>query len=124
MKSPTRRQFLAGSSAVTAVAALPAAFGQASDKSGRRWPVVGSGAHTYECIHDWLVPPDGLVWGDTHGLAQDAQGLIYVAHTVNKSSMRGEAVVVYDSSGHFVRAFGEEFRGGAHGLGVRREKGG
>jgi hypothetical protein len=124
MKSPTRRQFLAGSSAVTAVAALPAAFVQTSDKSGRRLPVVGSGAHTYECIHDWLVPPDGLVWGDTHGLAQDAQGLIYVAHTVNKSSMRGEALVVYEASGKFVRAFGEEFRGGAHGLGLRHEKGG
>src|SRR5437879_9377301 len=64
-----------------------------------------------------------MVWGDTHGLAQDQQGHIYVAHTVNKSSMRGEAVVVYDSCGRFVRAFGEEFRGGAHGLGVRREKG-
>jgi len=63
-----------------------------------------------------LVPPDGLVWGDTHGLAQDEQGNIYVAHTVNKSSMREEAVVIYDSSGRFIRAFGEEFRGGAHGL--------
>src|SRR5207253_282813 len=62
------------------------------------------------------------VWGDTHGLAQDAQGHIYVAHTVNKSSMRGEAVVVYDASGRFMRAFGEEVRGGAHGLGMRREK--
>ena len=69
------------------------------------------------------MPPDGLVWGDTHGLAQDEHGFIYVAHTVNKSSMRGEAVVVYDSSGRFVRAFGEEFRGGAHGLGLRRERG-
>ena len=61
--------------------------------------------------------------GDTHGLAQDAQGHIYVAHTVNKSSMRGESVVVFDSSGKFVRAFGEEFRGGAHGLGLRQEQG-
>jgi hypothetical protein len=35
--------------------------------------------------------------------------------------MRGEAVVVFDEKGHFVRAFGEEFRGGAHGLKLRRE---
>jgi hypothetical protein len=123
MKSSTRRKFLKQCSAMTAAAAVPWFVVQTSDKSGRRFPVVGSGAHTYECIHDWLMPPDGLVWGDTHGLAQDAQGHIYVAHTVNKSSMRGESVVVYDASGKFVRAFGEEFRGGAHGLGLRREKG-
>jgi hypothetical protein len=102
---------------------LPSVFLQTSNKSGSRLPVVGSGAHTFECVHDWLVPPEGLVWGDTHGLAQDQQGHIYVAHTVNKSSMRGEAVVVYDSLGRFLRAFGEEFRGGAHGLGLRREDG-
>ena len=123
MKSPTRRNFLKQCSAMTAVAATPWCFVQTPDKSGRRFPVVGSGAHAYECIHDWLLPPGGLVWGDTHGLAQDAQGHIYVAHTVNKSSMRGESVVVYDASGKFVRAFGEEFRGGAHGLGLRPEKG-
>src|SRR5205807_6418214 len=123
MNSLTRRRFLRDASTATAAAMLPPFFLQTSSKSGNRLPIVGSGAHTYECVHDWLVPPDGLVWGDTHGLAQDAQGNIYVAHTVNKSSMRGEAVVVYDASGRFMRAFGEEFRGGAHGLGMRREKG-
>jgi 6-bladed beta-propeller len=123
MNRPTRRAFLASCSRATAAAALPP-FLHASNKSGSRLPVVGSGAHTYECVHDWLLPPDGLVWGDTHGLTQDQQGRIYVAHTVNKSSMRGEAVVVYDAAGRLVRAFGEEFRGGAHGLGLRREEGG
>ena len=99
MNSLTRRRFLIQGSTATAAAMLPPFFLQTSSKSGSRWPVIGSGVHTYECVHDWLVPPDGLVWGDTHGLAQDEQGNIYVAHTVNKSSMRGEAVVVYDSSG-------------------------
>ena len=123
MNIPNRRAFLRVGSKATVAAMLPSFFLQTSNKSGNRLPVVGTGAHTYECVHDWLVPPDGLVWGDTHGLAQDQQGHIYVAHTVNKSSMRGEAVVVYDSMGRFVRAFGEEFRGGAHGLGLRRENG-
>jgi len=107
----------------TAAAAVAPYFLQTSDKTGQRLPVVGAGAFTYECIHDWLTPPDGLVWGDTHGLCQDESGAIYVAHTVGKSSMRGEAVVVFDERGKFVRAFGEEFRGGAHGLNVRRESG-
>ena len=120
MKSTTRRTFVKTCSAVGAAAAFPFNV-HASDKSGARPPAVGSGAHTYECIHDWLVPPAGLVWGDTHGLCQDEQGRIYLGHTVNKSSMRGEAVVVYDEKGQFIRAFGEEFRGGAHGLRLRRE---
>jgi hypothetical protein len=121
MKTITRRAFLARCAAFSAAAAVPSFFVRASDKSGTGIPIVGSGEHTYECVHDWLLPPEGLVWGDTHGLCQDAAGNIYVAHTVNKSSMRGEAIVVYDAEGRFVRAFGEEFRGGAHGLNLRRE---
>jgi len=35
--------------------------------------------------------------------------------------MRGDAIVVFDEKGRFVRAFGEEFRGGAHELKLRRE---
>ena len=123
MRHFSRRSLIRSCSAVSATVALYPFFPQTSDKAGRRSLVVGSGDHTYECIHDWLVPPDGLVWGDTHGLCQDQAGNIYVAHTVGKSSMRGEAIVVYDENGRFVRAFGEEFRGGAHGLNLRREQG-
>src|SRR4029077_3554340 len=121
MKKNTRRDFLKKTAQASFAAALPPFFLSTSDKSGNKLPVTGSGEHTYECVHDWLIPPDGLVWGDTHGLAQDDQGRIYVAHTVNKSSMRGEAIVVYGADGRFVSAFGEEFRGGAHGLSIRRE---
>jgi hypothetical protein len=123
MKPLTRRSFLARCATLAAASTVAPFFVRASDKSGAASPVVGSGEHTYECVHDWLLPPEGLVWGDTHGLCQDAAGNIYVAHTVNKASMRGEAIVVYDASGRFVRAFGDEFRGGAHGLGLRSEGG-
>lgn len=58
---------------------------------------------------------------NTQGLAQDSQGFIYVAHTVHRTSPRAEAIVVFDAAGTFVRAFGEEFGGGAHGLRIRRE---
>jgi hypothetical protein len=123
MKTMTRKSFIARAAVASAAAAIPRFFLAATDKSGSANPIVGSGEHTYECVHDWLVPPEGLVWGDTHGLCQDSDGNIYVAHTVNKSSMRGEAIVVYDASGGFIRAYGEEFRGGAHGLNLRREDG-
>ena len=119
----TRRSFLGRCAAVSAAATIPAFFVRGADKAGTALPLVGQGEHTYECVHDWLVPPAGLVWGDTHGLAQDADGHIHVAHTVNKASMRGEAVVVYDADGRFIRAYGEEFRGGAHGLQLFTEGG-
>src|SRR5437016_14121739 len=99
MKSLTRRRFLRdGSTATAAAAMLPRFFLQTSNKSGSRLPVVGSGVHTYECVHDWLVPPDRLVWGATHGLAQYQQSHIYVAHTVTNSRLRGDAGVGYDAS--------------------------
>jgi hypothetical protein len=121
MKTLTRRSFLGRCIALSAAATVPSYFVRASDKTGTSNPIVGEGEHSYECVHDWLLPPEGLLWGDTHGLCQDSNGLIYVAHTVNEASARGEAVVVYDANGSFVRAFGEEFRNGAHGLGLRRE---
>jgi hypothetical protein len=123
MKPLTRRSFLKRCLALSAASTVPTFFVRASDKSGSSLPVTGTGDHVYECVHDWLVPPDGLLWGDTHGLCQDASGNIYVAHTVNKASARSESVVVYDAQGRFVRAFGGEFRNGAHGLTIRNEGG-
>ncbi|HVL40346.1 MAG TPA: hypothetical protein VM328_13235 [Fimbriimonadaceae bacterium] len=85
--------------------------------------ILGSGSHGYECIHDWLMPPEGGAFGDTHGLAQDSRGRIYLAHTVGAQSKLPDAVYVYDESGRFLRSWGSEFRGGAHGLDLRREGG-
>lgn len=119
----TRREFISNTSAMAAGVLFSAPWVRGSDKTGSRLPVVGEGAHSFECLHDWLQPPAGMVWGDTHGLCQDSEGFIYVAHTVHPSSMRPEAVVVFDPEGKFVRAFGAEFRGGAHGLDLRSENG-
>ena len=102
MKPDTRRNFLKKTTQAAFAVALPPFFLDLR-QIGISLPVIGSGEHTYECVHDWLLPPDGLVWGDTHGLCQDCNGDIYVAHTVNKASMRGEAVVVLRPAGQ-VRA--------------------
>ncbi|MBL9192480.1 MAG: hypothetical protein JNJ82_08985 [Opitutaceae bacterium] len=118
----SRRSFLTQIAATAAVSSLPAPFVRAAAASNPH-PIIGSGAHQFECVHDWLLPPEGMVWGDTHGLCQDSQGYIYVSHTVHASSMRPEAIAVFDPTGKFVRAFGEEYRGGAHGLDIRREGG-
>ena len=119
----TRRSFLSGTTLAAAGLMLtPRAFGvRTAPRSGLDNPVLGVDGHRYECIHDWLTPPEGLMWGDTHGLAQAADGRIFVAHTVNGQSTKAQAVVVFDQNGKFETAFGDAFRGGAHGLDLRKE---
>jgi hypothetical protein len=93
------------------------------DKAGTRAPVLGDGEFTYEAIHDWGVLPAQIKWGNTHGIVEDSQGNIYVHHTVHATSDSPDAIVVFDRSGKFVRSWGKEFRGVAHGLHLRREAG-
>jgi hypothetical protein len=93
----------------------------AGDKTGSRLPVVGEGDHQYEVIHDWGELPAGHVYGNTHGVAVDAQGEIHVKHTVGRGATIEDAVVVFDADGKFVRSWGREYKGGAHGLHLSRE---
>jgi hypothetical protein len=110
----TRREFL------SAAAAAPVLLGL-QDKAGTKAPVVGTGAHTYEAVHDWGTLPPRLKWGNTHGVVQDSEGLIYVHHTVHATSDSADSMVVFDPEGRFVRSWGSEMRGVAHGLHIRRE---
>jgi len=113
----SRRKFLAVSGAATAWAAFPSiAKAQTTTR-----PILGTGEHTYECVHDWLTPPSNIKFGDTHGLALDHHGNIYVAHTVGSGSVGSDAVLVYDQKGKFMKSWGADFRGGAHGLDLRKE---
>lgn len=115
--SLSRRDFLK-TSASAALAASPLAKAM-SQKGGKL--ILGSGEHRYECIHDWITPPDGMVFGDTHGVAQDSQGRIYIAHTVNGASKSNDTICVYTEKGQFIKSWGPQFKGGAHGLDIRRE---
>ncbi len=83
--------------------------------------ILGTGEYRYECIHDWLTPPPGMIFGDTHGVAQDAKGRIFLAHTVNGASTNKDAICVFDEKGKFITSWGSRFQGGAHGLDIRRE---
>src|SRR5437764_5225602 len=109
----TRRGFL--------VAGAVAPFVMAEDKSGSKIPILGEGDHKYECIHDWGELPSNIKYGNTHSVAEDAQGHIYVHHTVHKDSQSPDSVVVFDAKGKFVRSWGAMFRGGAHGMHLRKE---
>jgi len=109
----TRRTFVTSLSA-------PLFLG-AQNKSGSAKPVVGSGRHIYEITHDWGELPASIAYGNTHGVVEDSQGNIYIHHTVNKASESSDTMVVFDGKGKFVRSWGKEFRGVAHGLLIRKE---
>ncbi|MBS1701956.1 MAG: hypothetical protein JST12_09865 [Armatimonadetes bacterium] len=111
----SRRDVLVGASAMTLSGIV---MGQ---NNPQKRLVVGSGEHTYEVYHDWIQPPMNLAWGDTHGVTTDAQGHIYIAHTVGSGSISKDTICVYDQKGKFIRSFGSEFAGGAHGLDLRKE---
>jgi hypothetical protein len=114
----TRREFLAAATAAPALS--PLLLGM-QDKAGRRAPVMGVGVHTYEAFHDWGTLPASLKWGNTHGVVEDAQGYIHVHHTVHATSESADTMVVFDPTGKFVRSWGRQFRGVAHGLHIRKE---
>jgi len=118
----TRRDFITTTAAAAAAVATsgPTILG-AQDKAGSKLPIVGTGEHTYEAIHDWGTLPGNIKYGNTHSVAEDSHGNIYVHHTVHATSNSGDAVVVFDDKGKFVRSFGAMFRNGAHGMHIQKE---
>ena len=93
----------------------------AADKSGSKKPVLGEGEHRYEATHDWGELPANIKYGNTHGVVEDSQGRIYVHHTVNAASESHDTMVVFDSKGKFIKSWGKDFKGGAHGLHIAKE---
>lgn len=93
----------------------------AANKSGSRKPVLGEGEHTYEVTHDWGALPADIKYGNTHGVCVDAQQHVYIHHTVYATSEKPDSMVVFDHKGRFVKSWGKEFKGGAHGLYIRKE---
>jgi len=114
----TRREFL---TTTVATPVLGPILLNMQDKAGTKAPVIGEGAHRYEAIHEWGVLPPQIKWGNTHGVVEDAQGNIHVHHTVHATSDSADTMVVFDRNGKFVRSWGKEFRGVAHGLHIHKE---
>ena len=120
MNSPSRsrlsrRRFLATTAA--ALAAPNILTAQKSDKQ----LVIGTGEHKYEVQHYWPQLPDKYSWQTTHNVAIDRDGNLYVIHQGLESLPDHPSIFVFDPQGKFVRAFGNQFQGGGHGLEVRTE---
>src|SRR5687767_13009682 len=97
----TRREFLTTAAAAPVLAPM---ILRASDKAGSKAPMLGTGAHRYEAIHDWGELPAHIKWGNTHGVAEDSNRNIYVHHTVHATSDAADSIVVFDRKGKFVRS--------------------
>jgi hypothetical protein len=115
--SSSRRTFM---KKVSTGLAAPLILG-ADNKSGSQKPVLGEGDHKYEVTHDWGELPADISYGNTHGVCEDSHGHIYIHHTVFATSEKSDSMVVFDHKGKFVKSWGKEFKGGAHGLLIRKE---
>jgi hypothetical protein len=113
-----RRTFLTASLA----AGLAPTVLTARDKSGTKTPIVGTGDHQYECIHNWGELPRGVKWQTTHGVCVDAEGNVYIKQQ-GMSKDPVDTIYVLDDKGKFIRSFGKEYHGGGHGIDVRKEDG-
>jgi hypothetical protein len=73
--------------------------------------IVGTEGARFAWSSNWARLPDAGQFGNTHGgIALDASGRVYV-NTDTES-----AVMIFEPDGTFVKAWGKEFRGGAHGM--------
>lgn len=116
----TRRAFIksvgAGAVAATVAPALWPYIAHAVDEAKQTY-VTGTGAHTYEVVPEWGKLPEGVKYGYTAGVVEDAQGRIFIH---NQSQ---DAVIIFDPDGKFIKSWGKEFKDGAHGMQLRKEDG-
>jgi len=112
----SRRRFLA-TSTVAAVAAPQLLLANKDPKQ----MVIGQGIHKFEVQHNWAQLPSKYTWQTTHNVAVDAEGLLYVIHEGRANLKDHPSIFVFDQKGKFIRAFGNQFQGGGHGIEVRTE---
>ena len=131
-RQTSRRTFLQTAAAAALAAPLvQAPLVHASDKSGRKRPIIGQGEFTYECIHDWGMaglPRDAHYGNASHGVTIDEAGLIYITHYGDPGS-----IFVFDPDAKFVKSMGdfhqladgdtEKRLARGHGIDIRREAG-
>ena len=111
---PTRRNILKTAAAgAVAIAGAPTIL--TAMQNAQKSNVLGTGRHTYEVVADWPKRPDDKPWGDTHMVREVADGRIFICHN------GPDSVHVYDPNGKFIIAWGNEQKGHAHGMDLRKE---
>src|SRR5437763_8912100 len=77
---------------------------------------IGNPPHQYEWLDNYPKLPKGISFGYTHGVDTDARDNLYV-HNQSK-----DAVCVFDRDGNFIKSWGSEFKDGAHGMFLAKER--
>jgi hypothetical protein len=85
--------------------------------------ILGEGDYRYAVKHDWPQLPSQFTWQTTHDVTIDRDGLIYVVHEGKEDHRDHPTIFVFDPDGKYVRSFGKELAGGAHGMDLRDEAG-
>lgn len=112
----SRRNFLRQGGMTLAVTALASGLPQDSFARPAQPLILGERNHRYEWVRGWGKLPEGMNFGSTHGAVQvDSQGLVYF------NTDTENAIIVFDASGKFIRSMGKEWKGGTHGMIIRRE---
>ncbi|MEM9351933.1 MAG: twin-arginine translocation signal domain-containing protein [Planctomycetota bacterium] len=119
--SHTRRRFVKQSAAGVAAAVVAPSVATAGKSGGN--PITGQGDYQYEVIHHWPDLPSKYHWQISHNVAIDSEGLLYVIQEGAVGLVDHPSIFVFDQAGKFVRAFGEQFQGGGHGIEIRNEGG-
>lgn len=119
-KKTTRRSFLAASTLATGAVIAGSRLGRADDS---KEVYTGRGLYKYRVEHAWPQLPDKYSWQTTHNVAVDKANNLYVIHEGRADLKDHPSIFVFDSEGKFIRAFGEQFQGGGHGIEVRAEGG-
>lgn len=114
----SRRRFV--STVATTAVAIGAPRVLTAQKSDKQL-VIGVDGYRYEVLHNWAQLLDKYSWQTTHNVAVDREGLLYVIHEGRENLKDHPSIFVFDGKGKFVRAFGNQFQGGGHGLEVRTE---
>ena len=78
--------------------------------------MLGEGRHRYEWIRGWAKLPEGMRFGNTHGaVVVDSQGRVLM------NTDTENAVIIFDPDGKFIKAWGKDWKGGSHGMGLHKE---
>jgi len=120
----SRRRFLkdlsAGAVGIAAAGGLGRAFASPVIHSSAD-TIVGTGEYQYRADHQFLKLPSEYTWQTTHNVAVDSMNRLYVIHEGREDLKDHPSIFVFDDQGKFIKAFGNQYQGGGHGIEVRRE---
>lgn len=115
----TRRSFIR--TGIAGTVALTAAPTIVTARRTTEEVIAGDGDWQFRVNHAWPQLPAEYTWQTTHGVSVDSAGNLYVIHMGHRDVRDHPTIFVFDDQGTFIRAFGQQYHGGGHGIEVRQE---